>query len=105
MVGKVFYESAVRISGVDYEELGLYISLNRTVEEIEGIGLRTVCPTRRSNRRPPEITASGIKSEKAKRFEPWLPPTAIPNERETTHAHGGSQNRNVGCDEQPYIHL
>ena len=52
------------------------------MEEIEAIGLRTVCPTRRSNRRPPEITASGIKSEKAKRFEPWLPPTAIPNERE-----------------------
>lgn len=83
MVGKVFYESAVNISGVDYDELGLYISLNRTIDEIEALGLKNVCPTRRTNLgRPPKITASGIKYKKVERFQPWIPPVSTPNERE-----------------------
>ena len=84
MVGKVFYESAVNIAGVDYEELGLYISLNRTEGEIEALGLGSVCPKRRNKGRgrPPKITGSGIKAEKVERFQPWVAPVSAPNERE-----------------------
>ena len=37
VVGDVFYNSNVNIAGVDNEELGLYISLNRSVDEINAL--------------------------------------------------------------------
>ena len=46
IVYEVFETSGVTIDGVDYEEVWLYISLNRTAEEIQALGLDAVCPTR-----------------------------------------------------------
>ena len=38
VVGEVFYYSNVNIAGVDNDKLGLYISLTRSVDEINALG-------------------------------------------------------------------
>ena len=51
---EIFYDSAVQIVGIDTEELGLYLALNRTKEQLEELGLLPYCPTRKTRRgRPP----------------------------------------------------
>ena len=81
VVCEMFEESEVRIEGVDYEEVGLYLALNMDSREIEGKGLGRVCPTRKSNiGRKPEITGSGTHVQKVKRFDPWIKPTQQPDE-------------------------
>ena len=67
-----FYAPNVTIQKVDYEELGLYLSLNRDGEYLKRVGLRDYCP-RRKNRvgAPPKITGSGINVKKEERFKPW----------------------------------
>ena len=39
-----------------------------------------VCPTRKGNRRRPEITASGMKVKKEERFDPWNRPQNQPDD-------------------------
>ena len=83
VVGDVFYNSNVNIAGVDNDELGLYISLNRSVDEINALGLRSMCPTRKHpGKRMPEIWASGTEKCKEKRWKPWNSPVVTPNEGE-----------------------
>ena len=66
VVGEVFYNSNVNIAGVDNDELGLYISLNRSVDEINALGLLPMCPNRKDlGNRMPEIMDSS--TEKCKR--------------------------------------
>ena len=61
----VFYNSNVNTAGVDNDDLGLYISLTRSVDEINALGLGPMCPTRKHpGKRMPEIWASG--TEKCK---------------------------------------
>ena len=80
-VCEVFFESNVKIDGVDYEEVGLYLALNIKPEMLKKIGIAEVCPTRKSNKgRPPTITGSGTEVQKDKRFKPWKPPTQQPSE-------------------------
>ena len=56
VVGEVFYNSNVNIAGVDSDELGLYISLTRSVDEINALGLGPMCPTsKHPGKRMPEI--------------------------------------------------
>ena len=83
-VGEVFHESEVNIDGIDYEELGLYISFNRSHDERRALGLDLVCPTLRNQKggRRPLLTASGIKYQKSKRFAPWVPAVSVPDRRE-----------------------
>ena len=81
-VADEFLESEVKIDGVDDEELGLYLSLHRTVEQLREKGVLAFCPKRRNTRgAPPKITASGTKVEKEERFHPWIRTTEIPDER------------------------
>ncbi|MEL7343085.1 MAG: hypothetical protein AAGM67_21555, partial [Bacteroidota bacterium] len=71
VVCDVFRTSGIEIVGIDYDELGLYISLTRTPEEIRAAGLEKVCPTRAHTRGArPAITASGIAVKKEVRFQP-----------------------------------
>ena len=79
-VCEVFKTSNVTIVGIDYEELGLYISLNRTAEEIREVGLEAVCPTREGRRGArPKITSSGSATQKEDRFRPWQPALSAPS--------------------------
>ena len=75
------YQSEVKIDGVDYDELGLYLSLNRDEDYLREKELLQYCPTRKSNRgAPPKITASGISVQKDNRFKPWNKPSMEPDE-------------------------
>ena len=83
-VCEVFEESAVTIEGIDYEELSLYISLNRTDDEIQEMGLGEVCPKRRTNRGPrPIMTGCGATEKKEDRYQPWVFPDTSDISEET----------------------
>lgn len=47
---EVFYRSSVKIEEVDYQEVGLYLALNKNPEELRELGLAESCPVRKSNR-------------------------------------------------------
>ena len=61
-VCEVFEQSEIEIKNVDYKELSLYIALNKTQQEIDEIGFRGICPSRKNMMGPrPKITGNGIK--------------------------------------------
>ena len=83
VVCQMFEESNITFDGVDYEELGLYLALNLDSRTLEGRGLAHLCPTRKNNAgRRPTITASGNRSSKADRFEPWNRASHQPDEEQ-----------------------
>ena len=43
-VGELLYESDVCIKGIDYQELGLYLSLTKTDGELRQLELNSTCP-------------------------------------------------------------
>ena len=74
-VCELFLSSKVNIEGVDYKELGLYMSLNKNDEELQQMGINAFCPTRRSNRgRRPNITGCGTEVNDEDRHRPWIFP-------------------------------
>ena len=74
-VCEVLYESAVKFEGVDYKELGLYLSLVKNDDELRRMGLLDVCPKRRYRRGPrPNITGCGTKEDAEERHRPWIFP-------------------------------
>ena len=80
-VCEVFHTNSVQIVGVNAEELGLYLALNRTEAELRDVGLLQFCPWRRTNRaRPPTITGCALDEIRTKRYKPWLPPAEDPDE-------------------------
>ena len=79
VVGEEFDRSDIKIEGVEYDEVGLYISLNKNSEYIDRVNLSEYCPKRKRRRRKPMMTGSGSAKNKEKRFEPWLPAEKKPN--------------------------
>ncbi|KAL9965835.1 hypothetical protein ACROYT_G029689 [Oculina patagonica] len=80
-VCEVFHTSSVQVVGVNDEELGLYLALNKTEAELRDMGLLQFCPRRKTNRgRPPTITGCALDENKTKRYKPWLPPAEKPDE-------------------------
>ena len=82
IVTEEFYHSKVTLANVEYEELGLYLSLNRTVEYINSVQLTEVCPKRKKKKRPPRMTGSGSLPTKRGRFHPWIRRNRDPDEGE-----------------------
>ena len=81
---EIFYDSAVQIVGIDTEELGLYLALNRTKDQLKELGLLPYCPTRKTRRgRPPTITGCALDECRSKRFGPWQIPNNEPSEQMT----------------------
>jgi hypothetical protein len=85
-VTEEFHRSEVKIEGVDYEELGLYLSLHRSEAYLHEKGIEDHCPKRKNKvGAPPKITGSGVKvnkvggSKKEERFKPWLKPARPPD--------------------------
>ena len=71
----------MKIDGVDYNEQGLYLSLNQDKDYLRERELLQYSPRRKSNRgAPPKITASGISVQKDNRFKPWNKPSMEPDE-------------------------
>ena len=69
---------------MDYDELGLYLSLNRNDDELRRIGLYNVCPKRRRDRGPrPRLTCCGMKENRNERHEPWEFPNLQSTSEET----------------------
>ena len=72
IVSDMFAESSVTIEGIDYEELGLYLSINYTENQLIDKGIQDYCTTRKHTRgQKPKITANGAEISREKRFEPW----------------------------------
>ena len=82
VVCQEYYNSKISFEGVDTEEMGLYLSLNRTTSYLKEKGLYKYCPSREENARGPKprITASGIELKKEKRFRLWKKRTEEPKE-------------------------
>ena len=74
-----FKKSDVEIEGIDEEELGLYLSLNRSEGYLRDKGIDVYCPKRERRGPPPKITGSGIKTKKEERYEPWVRTTQKPD--------------------------
>ena len=74
-VCEVLLNSSVEYEGINYKELGLYLSLVKTDEELQQMGLHMVCPKRRYRRGPrPNITGCGTEEKEEKRHAPWIFP-------------------------------
>ena len=74
-VCEVFEDSTVSVEGIDYAELGLYLSLNKTDDELREKELYDVCPTRSRARGPrPTMTGCGAENNKERRHAPWIFP-------------------------------
>ena len=74
-VCEVFMGSSMNIKGINYKELTLYLSLNKTDQELQNLGIHEFCPKRRSNRGPrPSITGCGMMDNEEDRYRPWIFP-------------------------------
>ena len=74
-----FYNSNVKIKGVAYLELGLYLSLNRKEDYLKRVGIDEYCRRNRQGA-PPKITGSGVNVNKGIRFKAWNTPIKEPDE-------------------------
>ena len=73
VVSQKLYNSDLKFPGLDWKEIGLYLTFHLTNDEILEEGIREFCPKRRSNRgEGPKFTASGSKIKKNERFLPWI---------------------------------
>ena len=65
----------MNIDGINYKELSLYLSLNKTDEQLQTMGIHEFCPKRRYNRGPrPNMTGCGAEEEESDRYRPWVFP-------------------------------
>ena len=83
-VCELLLNSNVEFEGINYKELGLYLSLVKTDEDLQRMGLHTVCPKRKHRRGPRhKITGCGTEENEEKRHAPWTFPDLSNVNRET----------------------
>ena len=72
-IGEQIFRSGITFEGMDSEELGLYLSLNRSNFYLKSLEIDTCCPYREETARGPKprITSSGVETNKIKRFRLW----------------------------------
>ena len=63
---ELIYESGVEFINIDVDELGLYLSLCLTKEELIKYGIEHFCPTRKHKGKKPTITGSGSETNESK---------------------------------------
>ena len=74
-VCELFHESDIQIEEIDYKELGLYLSLTHTDQQLREKGLYEACAKRRFHRGfKPTITGCGMEDNEEKRYRPWIFP-------------------------------
>ena len=70
VIGYMLIQSEINIEGVDFEELGLYLSLTCDKQYLVEVGVSAWCPTRKTNLgRKPRIIAHANRDSKSSRFE------------------------------------
>ena len=75
IVKRTFIESNLIIEGINDEDLGLYISLNLSQEEIDKNRWKSYCPIRKGRRgQRPTMTGNATSSSMQKRYEQWWKP-------------------------------
>ena len=79
---ELIYESDVQFSNIDVNELGLYLSLCFTRDELIKNNVEQFCPTRKNKGRKPTITGSGSEVNEHKRWKCWNKPVSKPNEEQ-----------------------
>ena len=79
IVARTFYESKCMVGGIDVDELGLYLSLNMSEEDLLEADILQYCPRRKHKKTPPVITGCATNRSKEKRFAPWKEPAEKPD--------------------------
>ena len=65
---EIILASDITFKGIDFAEIGLYLSLTVKKKELEKENLLDFCPSRNISGRPPTITSSGKHTEYEKRW-------------------------------------
>ena len=71
---ELILQSDITFKGIDFAEIGLYLSLTVKKKELDNENLLDYCPTRNISGRPPTITSSGKHTEYDKRWNNWTKP-------------------------------
>ena len=66
-------ESSIEFRHIDINELGLFLSLTTSKEELETKNIYNYCPTRNSKGRAPTLVSSGTSKNVKKRWSGWTP--------------------------------
>ena len=83
IVSETFVNSDLKIEGIDTKELGLYISLNTSNEQMEmKENIRRFCPTRKTKKGKPTVSGHAAKNDTEDRYKQWTFPDEEPNEHE-----------------------
>ena len=75
-VCEMFQESGVNVEGMDYDEVGLYLSLNISKERRIQLGVDEVCPSPEGV--VPSFVKNGMIEDRGKRFQMWRLPDKEP---------------------------
>jgi len=74
-VCEMFLGSTVSIKDINLEELTLYLSLNKTEDQLKAADVYQYCPRRKNKRGPrPNMTGCGMKEKESERHKPWIFP-------------------------------
>ena len=81
---ELLMESDVSFENVDYSELGLFLALTNSRDELIENDLDEFCPRRENvSGRKPKLQASGTDNDEEVRWRNWLPPERQPPNDET----------------------
>ena len=82
IVAESYYENDYNIEGIAQTDLGLYLSLNKTEDELKRLGIYEHCPKRKTRLgRPPTITGCAVtKQTVAEQYKPWHIPNTTPDD-------------------------
>ena len=83
VVGESLLNSEVKVEGINTKELGLYLALTHTDDELENIGIQRNCPTRKKKKGKPKLTGNAQSNEEEKRHEQWNEAEERPDENTT----------------------
>jgi len=82
VIGEMITQSEVKFEGIDFDELGLYLSIHKNQEELKDLGLQRMCPKRRHKKgRPPTLTGQAA-ANPLDRNVTWQPGEAPETEEE-----------------------
>ena len=81
IVEMAYNNNDYEVINTNTEEIGLYLAVNLSTQELQNAGLSDYCPTRKHKTgRPPNITGCIVENDKDKRFKPWNSPKSIPDD-------------------------
>ena len=93
---EILLESEITFQDIDGEELGVYLALEMSQEElVVQLGISVYCPTRKKRGKRPMITGNGTLPLIERRNKIWNKAEEVPNEED--------QNKMVCGIEKPHI--